>query len=360
MSLPCLIAAIGILAAATDVSAWAAPAHQAIADLAQARIGPAARKALAQILGAPGDLPSGALADLAAWPDEIRRRQSDGTVADGWTRADVREADRFNRDHPKNGLWHFVNLPLGADEYPVEGTAAWNRLQAFVSAHDIVHALAASIRILESPTPPTDFSKPQALSWLVHLVGDIHQPMHVTAGYYDAHAPDFATAPVRIEDPQRAAAAGVLGDRGGNGLLFAPSPSIAGPKNLHAIWDSCVPAVVASARCDRPSQIQTALVRTLGARLAPAMVAEARTPGDHHIWPAAWASDTLRRAAVNRVYDVRLTAGRIDVSSGRSVQATVTAPGADAYARQHAAAAAAQLSKAAIRLADLLDAIGWP
>lgn len=359
MSFLSLIVAIGILAAATDASAWAAPAHQAIADLAQERLGPRARTALAHILHTAGELSPGALAAIAAWPDEIRRRQSDGTVAEGWSPADVREADRFNRDHPDNGVWHFVNLPLGAHGYPAEGSAEWHRLQAFVSADDIVHALAASIRILESPTPPADFSKPQALRWLVHLVGDVHQPMHVTAGYYDTNAPDFATVPVRIEDPQRAAAAGVSGDRGGNGLLFAAPHSSTGPKNLHAVWDSCLPAVLARGRCNRPSHTHTALVRALGARLTPAMVAEARTPGDRHAWPAAWASDTLRQAALSGAYDVRLAAGRIDRSGPRSVQATVTAPPPEAYARQHAAAAGDQLAKAAIRLGDMLDAIDW-
>jgi len=33
--------------------------------------------------------------------------------------------------------------------------------------------------------PPSDFSMLQAVRWLVYLVGDLHQPLHVTTGYYN-------------------------------------------------------------------------------------------------------------------------------------------------------------------------------
>jgi len=348
-----------VLAAAVDVSAWGAPAHQAIAEVAQMHIGPRARSALARILQATDDLPPGALAAIAAWPDEIRRRQSDGTVGEGWSPADVREADRFNRDHPTNGLWHFVNLPLGASGYPADETSPRNSLHAFVSPDDIVHALRASIAVLESPTAPADFSKSQAVRWLVHLVADVHQPMHVSAGYYDTTAPGFEAGPVRIDDPQRAAKAGVFSDRGGNGLLFAPPSSPMDPKNLHAAWDSCLPAVVAGSRCNAPAQPHAELARRLGERLTSTAIAGAGTEGDHHLWPAAWVSDSLRLAVASGAYDVRLGGGRVDGGSRRAIEAIVTAPSAEAYARSRSAAAAGQLAKAAVRLAALLDAIEW-
>jgi len=353
-----VVLAMVVLAAAADVSAWGATAHQAIAEAAQSRIGPRTRAALVRILQARDDLRPGALAAVAAWPDEIRRRQGDGSVPEAWSAAEVREADRFNREHPTNGLWHFVNLPLGASGYPPEGLAA-RKLRAFVSPDDIVHALRASIAILESPTPPADFSQRQAVSWLVHLVGDVHQPMHVTAGYYDTTSPSFETEPVRIDDPQRAARSGVFSDRGGNGLVFAPPLSPADPKNLHAAWDSCLPAVVSGSRCNATGPPYAELARRLEERLASPAMAGAKTGGDHHLWPAAWASDSLRLAVLSGAYDVRLGAGRIDTGSGRAIQAIVTAPSADAYARSRAAAAADQLAKAAIRLAELLDAIEW-
>jgi len=46
-------------------------------------------------------------------------------------------------------------------------------MRAFVGPDDIVHAMAQVIAILETPTPSPDFSKAQAVRWLVHLVGDL-------------------------------------------------------------------------------------------------------------------------------------------------------------------------------------------
>ena len=107
-------------------------------------------------------------------------------------------------------------------------------MRAFVGPDDIVHALRQAIAILEAVTPPPDFSKQPALRWLVHLVGDLHQPFHVTTGYYDPNAAKFATKPARINAPAAAAVGGVLGDRGANRLLFSASES----NNLHALWDA--------------------------------------------------------------------------------------------------------------------------
>src|SRR6266571_3681917 len=98
----------------SQAAAFSGPGHQGIADVAQDRLSPATRKALGRILQDSDDLAPGALAAVATWPDEVRARAAHGNVAPGWTSDDVQEADDFNRDHPRNGEWHFVNLPLGA------------------------------------------------------------------------------------------------------------------------------------------------------------------------------------------------------------------------------------------------------
>ncbi|MEO8372653.1 MAG: S1/P1 nuclease [Candidatus Solibacter sp.] len=55
-----------------------------------------------------------------------------------------------------------------------------------------------------------------ALSWLIHLYGDVHQPLHCVTHITATHPrPD--------------------GDRGGNSFALKGSP-----KNLHALWDSVV------------------------------------------------------------------------------------------------------------------------
>jgi len=103
---------------------WSSPGHQAIAETAQARLTSTTQAAVAQILQGTNVLAPGALASVATWPDDIRNRAATGTIAAGWSQADVQEADRFNSDHPTNASWHFVNLPLGATGYPASDPPA--------------------------------------------------------------------------------------------------------------------------------------------------------------------------------------------------------------------------------------------
>ena len=344
-----------LLLTTSQAAAWSAPGHEAIAEVAQARLSPAARTALGRILEERDDLSPGALAAIAVWPDQVRTRAAHGTIAKGWTDADVTEADDFNRDNPRNGEWHFVNLPLGAAGYPPDPVAPGNPLRAFVGPDDIVHALNQVIVILESPTETLGFSKRQAVRFLVHLVGDIHQPMHVTTGYYDTKKTAFKTKPVRIDDPAQAGKGGVLGDRGGNGLHFAPSVE------LHALWDRCLPNLALQLDC-RANNPQT-LAAGLAGLVTPAAIAQFTTPGDHHTWAAVWATDSLQQAVAAKAYTVTLKNGIKNVDTHTheaSVLATVSAPTKAGYTTTvRATAAGEQLTKAAVRLADLLNAIAW-
>jgi S1/P1 nuclease len=139
----------------------------------------------------------------------------------------------------------FVDLPLGASGYPATDPAGSDPMRVFVSQDDIVHALQRCISILESTTAPPDFSKRQAVRWVVHLVGDLRQPMHVTSGYYTPALASFKPKPARITDPVNAGATGIRNDRGTNGLLFSSSSD----NNLHATWDRCLPGQVSGASC---------------------------------------------------------------------------------------------------------------
>jgi len=66
--------------------------------------------------------------------------------------------------------------------YPATEPSATDSLRPFVGNADVVHAIGQCIAILEGSATPSDFSKQQAVRWLVHLVGDMHQPLHVTSG----------------------------------------------------------------------------------------------------------------------------------------------------------------------------------
>jgi hypothetical protein len=100
--------------------------------------------------------------------------------------------------------WHFIDLPVCrlADPTgcpsPQEDNAAW----AIGSAHSTVYSKKSS-----------NFDKARQLRFLLHIVGDLHQPLHA-ASYYSAQFP--------------------TGDRGGN------SWNVSGfdwTTELHALWD---------------------------------------------------------------------------------------------------------------------------
>ena len=166
--------------------AWGNLGHQAVGEAAQSGLTDKAQEGLAKVFGHGAALAPGTLAKVATWPDEVRNRLTSGAVPPGWDAADIKEADKFNKDHKANALWHFVNLPLGAQGYPTAATPADDPVREFTRPDDIVQMIGRCVEILESENPPVDFTKVQAVRWLVHLVGDIHQPLHVTIGYYNS------------------------------------------------------------------------------------------------------------------------------------------------------------------------------
>jgi S1/P1 Nuclease len=172
-----LLAPVMLLLTSSHAFGWGNEGHQAIAEAAQGALSDRANSALGTILFGADQLPPGALASVATWPDEVRARGAFGTVAPGWDDAAKHEADKFNSDHKTNASWHFVNLPLGATGYQDPASLSpGDPMRAFVGPDDIVQAMKRCITVLESQTAPGDFSKAQAVRWLVHLVGDIHQP----------------------------------------------------------------------------------------------------------------------------------------------------------------------------------------
>ena len=104
-------------------------------------------------------------------------------------------------DHP---TWHYINYPLSPPNFPL--------LDAPDRCDDVLSGIQQSAEVLTKPR--TSFvSRAAHLSWLLHLIGDIHQPLHATA-LFPEEFPD--------------------GDRGGND--FYVRPANAGIK-LHSYWD---------------------------------------------------------------------------------------------------------------------------
>jgi hypothetical protein len=163
------LATLVLAIAAPDRVAWAGFGHRALARVAAELLTPEARRAVRELLR------DSSLASVAVWADEIRARQ------------------------PETVGWHFVNIPLEAAGYDPA---------AHCPAHDcVIEAIRFNRAVLADPSAPRG-SRLQALKYLVHFVGDLHQPLHVSDNR----------------------------DRGGNDVLVTVPGR--GSARLHSVWDA--------------------------------------------------------------------------------------------------------------------------
>lgn len=163
-----VIATLGLLCSSI-AHAWGFEGHQVVATIAERHLTPAARAEVNRLLSLE---PGGeTLASISTWADEHRS--------------------------PQTGAWHYLNFPRGDCNYVPERDCP--------DGHCVVSAIDHEAQILGSNAP--DQKRLTALKYLVHLVGDVHQPLH--AGYRD--------------------------DRGGN--TYQLRAFMLG-SNLHAVWDT--------------------------------------------------------------------------------------------------------------------------
>ncbi len=298
---------------------WGRLGHEAIGALAGGLLREKARLSVTKILGTED------LADVSVWLDELRSA-SRGT---GPLAGDA-DAAAFNKKFPDNHEWHFVNLPLE--------TPAYTPTSRFAASNDVVHLINTSIAVLEGKS--RKFTPTQALRVLVHLVGDLHQPLHVGTGYFDFRNP---RVPKLIGVPGERTAS--HGDLGGNKVLMGHSKF----DTLHAYWDTVLVEEVAG----------TGNPEKLAASLRPAIKSATwRSPGDYHTWAEAWATDSVHEAAAVYRGIVFVNAKVSGASERRSLEAIEAELPKDYEARQKPRAQA-QLAKAAFHLAELLNAIDW-
>jgi hypothetical protein len=194
---------------------------------------------------------------------------------------------------------------------------------------DVVAAVGACIAQLQGRPVPAPFrfsNDTEALRLLVHLVGDLHQPLHVGAVYLDERG--------GLIDPDHQAHDRRHDTVGGNRLEDAG-------QNLHRRWDE-VPATLGP--------------QTLGRNALAEVRRVPPSPGPLADWPRVWASDTLH--AARRAY-----AGlRYGPAQGQPRQWPVlnaSASDAERSAAEREALQRQQLLKAGARLAQLLQAL-WP
>jgi len=296
--------------------AWGPEGHQTVAELARTMLTPEADGQVKIILGNDN------LAAVATWSDEIRNaaRGKGPLVHD-------QEATNFNQAHPHNDQWHFVNLPLATTNYIDNGP--------FSTTNDVIHIINRCIDVLEGKS--NEMTKSQALRVLVHMVGDIHQPLHVGTGYFNVNDADNVEL---ITEP--AEAAGKPNDVGGNDLFYGPGPY----DELHGYWDGHLVEDI-----DHTTTYHK-LVPYLSNKVDKVNL---KTPGDYHKWAEKWATDSVKQALA--AYQGLQFNNPVFNSHQMLKKLSITLP--EGYASNETQVAAQQICKAGFHLADLLNHIQW-
>jgi len=122
--------------------AWGQEGHSIVAEVAQRRLSPAAVDVVKSLLG-----PGHSLASIASWADNIRD------------------------ERPETYNWHFVDIPIHIAKYSKDRDCKKNE-----QSGDCVIAALARLRE-DLRCGPAD-KKTEALKFIVHFIGDIHQPLH--------------------------------------------------------------------------------------------------------------------------------------------------------------------------------------
>jgi len=166
-----VVVLIGALIAATPrpAEAWGRLGHRASARLAESRLSPRARAIVRDLLE-PGE----SLADASTWADE------------------------HSREIRGSSAWHYVNVPISSPHYSPE----------YCARQGCVVSKIAEFRAVLADRHAPRARRRQALRFFVHLVQDLHQPMHVAD----------------------------RNDRGGNALPLRSGRY--DNMNLHQVWDS--------------------------------------------------------------------------------------------------------------------------
>jgi hypothetical protein len=155
--------------------AWGPLGHRLVARLADTGLTPDTRRQIERLLA---DEPEPSLAGIANWADTLREQDPD-----------------LGR---RSAAWHYLNFDDGHCRYDASVQCR--------NGDCVVDAIQAQAAILADRSRP-GHERLQALKFVVHFVGDIHQPLH----------------------------AGLARDRGGNTvqIQFEGRGS-----NLHRLWDS--------------------------------------------------------------------------------------------------------------------------
>ena len=265
---------LGLLVTSLPTYAWGPEGHALVARIAESELTPEVRARVLEILG-----PGKTMESVASWADQIRgsRRET--------------------------APWHFVDIPISKPHLDMARDCA--------NGDCVVAQIERFRAILKDPATPPD-QRREALMFVIHFVGDMHQPLHSSDNK----------------------------DRGGNSVRIVFEGRSG---NLHSLWDS-------------------SLLQVMGTEEAvlPAMMREA----ERH--RKSWAKGTVRdwaeeahKAAQKMVYG-KLPKGTWSLQTSIPVAANALPPAPPiaitaAYEHKADLLIAEQIERAGVRLASLLN-----
>lgn len=168
----------------TPAFGWVDVGHMVVAEIAWRRLTPKVKAECERLLAIGGDPRTNTFVTASCWADDTKTKIS--------------------------GPWHYTNYHFWDD----------GRIDMNQPKPDNVVTRISSFSEVLGDHSAQDLLRADALRYLIHFVGDIHQPLHATARDSEEHP---------------------LGDRGGNEFLIEPPARFSEmerpPKNLHSLWD---------------------------------------------------------------------------------------------------------------------------
>ena len=201
----------------TSAFAWWDEGHMQVAAIAYERLTPSVREKVDALIklnpeyqkwvaSYPADRTAQyAFVRAAVWADDIKKSDS-GFANDGEESKGKTEAARNigYHDHLMHKYWHYMDIGFSYDGTtiePADPVNAVSQIKLLMTGLSTASGLPDSVRSYD-------------LVWLIHLVGDAHQPLHATARFSSTYP---------------------HGDQGGNKEKVKPSTGIV--TKLHSYWD---------------------------------------------------------------------------------------------------------------------------
>ncbi|CAN5572911.1 S1/P1 nuclease [soil metagenome] len=258
-----------VLVLPADLFAWGREGHAIVAQIAESRLTPKAKAAVAELLGKQ------TMSSVSSWADSVRKERDETST------------------------WHYVDIPIEM--------AAYDPARDGKSGNNVIDKIVDFANVLNDPKRPRE-EREEALKFLIHFVGDLHQPLHCAERN---------------------------GDKGGNFRLafFLDEPKAA---NLHRIWDTNILK-------HRMGEGEGKLSIAQYADKVAASITESQARSWTRSEPVAWANES-HKLAIDVVYaGVALDGPPVKIG--------------DDYVRRAEPVIEMQLARAGTRLAEVLNRV---